>query len=88
MDEWTKNSAFYHFGILPQVCIHSIIVDEYSEMYVPREKCECGCSQWIEAKMDIIKPVNGYHFPKKDVHRCMVCKEVRMADHIGVKHEQ
>ena len=84
-NEWTNKSEFYHFGILPEICIHSPIEDKYSKMYTPREKCDCGCSEWIEGKMDIVKPVNGYQYPQKDVHRCKNCNEVRMADHIGVK---
>ncbi len=86
--ELAKNSEFYHFGILPSVCIHSLIEDEYSKMYIPRQSCECSCEIWIDGKMDIVKPINGYTFPKKDVHRCADCNEVRMADHIGVKDDQ
>lgn len=82
--EIAKNSEFYHFDILPQICIHSLMEDEYSKMYTPREKCSCGCAEWLEGKMDIIKPVNGYKFPQKDVHRCKNCSEVRMADHISI----
>lgn len=83
-----KNSEFFHFGILPSVCIHSPIEDEYSKMYNPRQKCECGCEEWVDGLMDIVKPMNGYEFPKKNVHRCAKCSEVRMADHIGVKDER
>ena len=80
-----NNSEFYHFGILPQVCIHSLDEDEYSKMYVPQEKCDCGCSDWIESTMKIIKDSFGYEFPKKRVHRCTECNEVRIAHHIGYK---
>ncbi len=88
MDEFTKNSEFYHFGILPEICIHSIVEDEYSKMYIPREKCDCGGTEWIEGKMDIVKPINGYRFPQKEVHRCKICNEVRVSDHIGLKNER
>ena len=83
----TGNSAFFHFGILPSISIHSPIEDQYSKMYIPREKCDCGCSEWIEGKMDIIKPSMGLSWPKKNVHRCKDCNEVRMADHIVIKDE-
>lgn len=86
MSEWTDKSEFYHFGLLPQVCIHSPIEDQYSKMYTPRQACDCGCAEWIDGKMDIIVPV-GFKFPQKDVHRCKQCNEVRMADHIGVENE-
>lgn len=86
--EWTDKSEFYHFGILPQVSIHSPIEDQYSKMYIPRLKCDCGCTEWTEGKMDMFKPVNGYSFPQKDVHRCKECNDVRMADHVGVKVER
>lgn len=85
--EASKKSEFFHFGILPQVCIHSLIEDDYSKMYEPRHKCDCNCAEWIEGKIDIIQPVDGYQFPQKDVHRCKNCNEVRMADHIGIKNE-
>ncbi len=80
-------SDFFNYGILPKICIHSLIEDPYSKMYIPRDKCECGGNEWIESTMDIVKPVKGYEFPKKDVHRCKECNEVRMADHIGVINE-
>lgn len=83
----TSHSKFLHFGILPQVCIHSLVEDEYSNMYVARDKCECGSIEWIESKMDLFKPINGYEFPKKDVYRCKNCNEIRLSDHIGIKHE-
>ena len=85
MKESQDKSEFYHFGLLPSVCIHSLVEDEYSKMYVPRKECECGSFEWIEGEMDIIKPVPGFNYPKKNVHRCKVCNEVRMADHIGSK---
>ncbi len=80
-----SNSEFYHFGILPQICIHSIIEDEYSKMYIAREICDCGCKEWIEGTMKILEDSFGYEFPKKEVHRCKECNEVRMSDHIGYK---
>ena len=86
--EYLNKSEFYHFGILPRICIHSLIEDEYSKMYVPRQKCECGCCQWVAGKMDIIKESNGHLYPKKDVHRCKECNEVRLSDHIGVVNEE
>ena len=79
-----KKSEFYHFGILPQICIHSLMEDEYSKMYTPREKCSCGYAEWLEGKMYIVKSANGYKFPQKDVHRCKNCNEVRMADLIAI----
>ena len=78
-------SEFFHFGILPQVCIHSLDEDEYSKMYVPQEKCRCGCLDWIESTMKIVKDFMGHEFPKKRVHRCKECNEVRIAYHVGFK---
>jgi hypothetical protein len=80
----TDKSEFFHFGILPQVCIHSLDEDEYSKMYIPQEKCDCGCSDWIESTMKIIEDRIGYNFHKR-VHRCKECNEVRIANHIGYK---
>jgi len=82
----TSNSEFYHFGILPQLCIHSPMEDEYSKMYIAREKCDCGSSNWLENCTMILG-----HYPDgtaiyKDVHRCSECFEVRVADHIGLKN--
>lgn len=76
----TNKSEFFHFGILPQVCIHSLVQDEYSCMYSPQANCECGSSEWIDSTMEI---VNG--LPIKDVHRCKHCNKVRLATHIGYK---
>ncbi len=81
----TSKSDFFHFGTLPQVCIHSVIEDEYSKMYIPQETCDCGCKEWINGTMDIIEPVPGSSYPKKDVHRCKKCNKVRIANHIGAK---
>jgi hypothetical protein len=78
----TSKSEFYHFGLLPQVCIHSLIEDEYSKMYKPQETCDCGHSEWVESTMIMIE---GY--PPKQVHRCKKCNEVRIAHHIGIKEE-
>lgn len=84
-DEWTNNSEFYHFDILPQLTIHTVIPDDYSPMYKPRERCDCGCDEWLEEGCTMILG----HYPDgtpvyKDVHRCKTCYEVRMADHIGI----
>ena len=87
MDEKSK-SEFFHFGILPSICIHSLDEDQYSKMYIPQEKCEkCNGFEWIESTMKIVKDSMGYVFPLKRVHRCKQCNEVRMADHIGIKHD-
>jgi len=83
----TSKSAFVHFGILPSVSIYSPIEDEYSKMYTPREKCDCGNNQWIDSTMKIIQDSLGYEFPKKRVHRCSKCNKVRTADHIGIKDD-
>lgn len=77
----TSKSEFYHFGILPQVCIHSLDEDEYSKMYIPKEKCDCGCADWIESTMQMF---TGCDWPKP-VHRCKKCNQVRTANHIGYK---
>lgn len=80
-----SKSEFFHFGILPSVCIHSPIKDEYSNNYIPREKCDCGCTEWVESTMKLVGDSFGYEFPTKDVHRCKQCNQVRMADHKGYK---
>ncbi len=82
-----ENSAFFQFGLLPEICIHSLEEDQYSKSYVPRNICKCGASLWKESTMKIIEDSMGYEFPKKAVHRCIQCNEVRMADHIGIKDE-
>ena len=74
---------FFHFGRLPQICIHSLIEDEYSKMYIAKEKCECGNSEWIESEIQMFKNIDS---PKK-VHRCSKCNSVRMADHIAAKYD-
>ena len=76
---YIKNRDFFHFGTLPQICIHSLDEDEYSPKYKPNEICECGCDEWIESEMKIVKDLDGYEFPKKRVHRCKQCNEVRIA---------
>ncbi len=76
-----EDSAFAMFGILPEVCIHSLIEDEYSKSYIPREECDCGCREWIESTMRIFQ--NDPLYRVRRVHRCRHCNEVRMADHIG-----
>lgn len=84
MSEWIDKSEFYHFGILPQICIHSLDEDQYSRSYEPLETCDCGCTEWIESTMKIIE---DDLFPLKRVHRCKYCNEVRIAHHIGLKEK-
>lgn len=74
----TSNNEFYHFGILPQKCIHTPIPDQYSKMYIPQESCECGCKDWVDSTMELFKMM-----PVKHVHRCAACNEVRIANHLG-----
>ncbi len=88
MTNWISKSEFFHFGILPQVCIHSLDEDNYSKMYTPQERCKCGCSDWIESTMKMFQDSFGYEFPKKRVHRCKSCNEVRIAHHIGIKENE
>lgn len=78
----TNNSEFYHFGIIPEVCIHSLDEDQYSKMYIPEETCLCGGTEWIESTMKIVQ--NDF-YPKKRIHRCKSCDGIRMAKHIGIK---
>lgn len=85
MKDAMDNSEFYHFGILPQLTIHSPVEDSYSHMYIPRDKCDCGCGEWKDGEMELIYPIAGVSFPKKHVHRCANCNDVRMADHKGMK---
>lgn len=80
-----ENSAFFQFGLLPEVSIHSLEKDQYSKSYIPRQVCDCGCKEWIESTMKIVEDSMGYEFPKKAVHRCKQCNEVRMADHVGAE---
>ncbi len=88
-DDYLNKSEFYHFGILPQICIHSPLEDEYSYMYIPRDKCECGSTEWIEQGCTMLLGHYGDGTPIfKDVHRCKKCNEVRMADHIGIINER
>lgn len=87
-DPWKlKNSKFYHFGIVPRVCIHSPKPDQYSKMYVPRDACKCGCKEWVEGKMPLARML-GVDCMFKDVHRCNDCGEVRVADHVGKEEDQ
>ncbi len=88
MLEIMNGSGFNHFGILPQVCIHSPIEDEYSRMYIPRDICDCGSGDWIDGEMKMFKDLDGYEFPKKKVHRCAKCNEVRIADHVSFKNKE
>lgn len=83
-----SESAFLEFGLLPEVSIHSIVEDQYSKLYVPRAMCECGCSEWVDSTMKIVKDLMGYEFPKKQVHRCKQCNEVRMSDHISISQDK
>ena len=78
-----NNSAFFHFGFLPEVCIHSLIKDEYSPMYTPREFCDCGSNEWVISYMKMTADDSPIQLPLKDVQCCKICNEVRMADHIG-----
>jgi hypothetical protein len=78
----TSKSEFYHFGLLPAVCIHCLIEDEYSIMYKPQEICECGHSEWIESTM-----IKFISLIPSNVHRCKKCNEVRIAHHIGIIDE-
>gem|GEM_PF-3100473 len=85
----TKNSEFFHFGVLPQVCIHSPIHDQYSDSYIPEKSCKCGSEEWLEEGCTMIL----FHYADgtpayKDVHRCKKCYEVRMATHKGIKKEE
>ena len=87
MKEEVKKSEFYHFGILPQVCIHSIVEDEYSAMYIPQDKCDCGCNEWIDSTMFLAK-ISGIPCLEKEVHRCKDCNKVRIATHKGIIEER
>ncbi len=82
----TSKSDFFHFGTLPNVCIHSLDEDEFSKMYIPQDRCNCGGNEWIDSTMKIIEDFMGYEFPKKRVHRCKACNEVRIAHHIGIEN--
>jgi len=86
MEECRNNSEFYHFGILPRVCIHSPEPDQYSHMYVPEERCKCGCVEWVDGKMPLAE-LMGVPCMFKDVHRCKACNDIRMANHIGKEDE-
>ena len=86
MKDYIDKSEFYHFGILPQVCIHSLDEDQYSCMFTPRESCDtCGSKEWIESTMKIVEDYGDFEYPKKRVHRCKLCNDIRMADHKGTK---
>lgn len=80
-----NNSAFLHFGLLPEICIHSLIEDQYSAMYIPREFCGCGANEWVISTMKMTADDSPIQLPPKDVHRCKKCNEVRLADHIGAE---
>ncbi len=86
MNDYINKSEFFHFGILPGVCIHSPINDVFSKMYVPREKCENGHSDWLTE--GCIMKIGHWQDSTpiyKEVHRCKICNDVRISDHIGVK---
>lgn len=82
MEEEIKNSEFFHFGLLPSVCIHTLVQDQYSHMYIPEEICTCGCNEWVEGKMALFEK-DGLPYMFKDVHRCKNCNKVRIANHVG-----
>lgn len=88
MKEIINKSEFYHFGILPQKCIHSPIRDQYSDSYNPDVTCKCGSSDWMQEGCTMIL---GHYLDGtpmyKDVHRCKSCFEVRMATHKGIKND-
>jgi hypothetical protein len=79
-EEMRKFEEGFAYRPLPRVSIHSIIEDQYSKYYEPRESCACGCKEWIYSEMDILKPTLGHVWPRKQVHRCKQCNCVRMAD--------
>lgn len=79
MTDCKKKSEFYHFGILPRICIHSPIEDQYSCMYKPQEICDCGCNEWIDGKMKMFEDTDTHKFPLRDVHRCKGCNGIRIA---------
>jgi len=73
-------SNFLSTGKLPDVCIHTPIEDAYSEYFLPRITCDCGSVDWMDGELKVIKDSFGYEFPKKPVHRCKSCNEIRLAD--------
>lgn len=79
IDKMNGMGDFINYGTLPKVCIHTPIPDNFSPYYVPDEKCKCGCTDFIDGEMKILKDSFGYEFPKKFVHRCKNCNEVRLA---------
>jgi len=87
-DKHRNDSAFYAFGLLPEICTHTPKEDHYSKMYVPDSECVCGCREWITSGCTMVLGHYNDGTPcYKDVHRCKECKEVRMATHIGIKNE-
>ena len=84
----TSKSEYFHFGLLPETCIHSLDEDEYSKMYIPQQLCDCGCSEWVESTMKIVEDSYCFTFPTKRVHRCKSCNEVRISNHIGIKQSE
>ena len=71
---------FFNYGTLPKVCIHTPKPDNFSDYYSPRGICKCGSSDWIDGEMDILKSKIDHVWPKKPVHRCKKCEEVRLSD--------
>lgn len=70
---------FVNYGTLPKVCIHTPMLDNFSHLYIANKKCKCGCSDFIDSEMKILKDVFGHEFSKKKVNRCKKCNEVRLA---------
>lgn len=82
-----NENAFVHFGLLPEVCIHSPVEDQYSKMYVARNTCECASEEWLTEGQTMILGHYAGDIPLiKHVHRCAKCNEVRLADHIGANN--
>lgn len=75
---------FLYSGKLPRACIHSVVEDQYSAMYKPREKCACGCINWKEKDCTMILGTFEGKELVKAVHKCSACDEVRLADLIEV----
>lgn len=76
-NDFSEKSEVYLFGLLPEVCIYSLVEDQYSKMYIPRKKCDCGGKEWEASTMEMF-----VGFEPKAVHRCIACKGVRLADRI------
>jgi len=75
-------SELFFLGV-PEVCIFEPTKPLVSKLYIPREKCACGGSTWIEkgcTMMVCVSPCGHQVYP--NVHRCGDCYEVRMADYV------